>query len=89
MRARLEREPELIARGPGAVLYAIVDRIVDDYEPVVEGVDVDIQQVEEQVFSRRPAATRPQRIYYLEREVLDFRPRRRPTGDRRGPARAP
>ena len=37
VRARLEREPELVARGPGAVLYAIVDRVVDDYEPVVEG----------------------------------------------------
>jgi magnesium transporter len=72
VRARLEAEPELAARGPGAVLYAIVDRIVDDYSPVVEGLTVDIQEVEEQVFSpghHNPAA----RIYYLEREVLDFR----------------
>jgi magnesium transporter len=72
VRARLEREPELAVRGPGAVLYAIVDRIVDDYEPVVESLIVDIQEVEEQVFSQdrhNPA----ERIYYLEREVLDFR----------------
>jgi magnesium transporter len=72
VRARLEREPELAVRGPGAVLYSIVDRIVDDYEPVVEALLVDIQEVEEQVFSqdRHNAA---ERIYYLEREVLDFR----------------
>ncbi len=72
VRARLEREPKLAERGPGAVLYAITDRIVDDYEPVVEGLTVDVQEVEEQVFSldrHNPA----ERIYYLEREVLDFR----------------
>jgi magnesium transporter len=72
VRERLEREPGLAVRGPGAVLYAIVDRIVDDYEPVVEALMVDIQEVEEQVFSQdrhNPA----ERIYYLEREVLDFR----------------
>jgi magnesium transporter len=72
VRERLEREPELAVRGPGAVLYAIVDRIVDDYGPVVEGLTVDIQEVEEQVFS--PGRHNPaERIYYLEREVLDFR----------------
>jgi magnesium transporter len=71
-RERLEHEPELAARGPGAVLYSIVDRIVDDYEPVVEGLIIDIQEVEEQVFS--PGRHNPaERIYYLEREVLDFR----------------
>jgi magnesium transporter len=72
VRERLEREPELAVRGPGAVLYAIVDRIVDDYESVVEDLTVDIQEVEEQVFSQdrhSPA----ERIYYLEREVLGFR----------------
>jgi magnesium transporter len=71
VRARLEQEPELAERGPAAVLYAILDRIVDDYEPVVDGVTVDIQEVEAQVFSsdrHNPA----ERIYYLEREVLDF-----------------
>jgi magnesium transporter len=72
VRARLDHDQELAAHGPGAFLYAIVDRIVDDYEPVVHGLTVDIEQVEEQVFSpgrHNPAA----RIYYLEREVLDFR----------------
>ena len=72
VRERLEREPDLAARGPGAVLYSIIDRIVDDYEPVVDGLTVDVQEVEEQVFS--PSRYNPaERIYYLEREVLDFR----------------
>lgn len=70
-RERLERDPELAARGPSAVLYAILDRVVDDYEPVVEGLTIDIQEVEVQVFAEdrhNPA----ERIYYLEREVLEF-----------------
>jgi magnesium transporter len=72
VRARLEREPDLAERGPTAVMYAIVDRIVDDYEPVVEGLTADIHEVEEQVFA--PDRHNPaERIYYLEREVLDFR----------------
>ena len=67
--------------GPAAVLYAILDRIVDDYEPVVEGVTVDIQEVEAQVFAQdrhNPA----ERIYYLEREVLDFNRAVAPAGTR-------
>jgi magnesium transporter len=71
VRQRLEHEPELVERGPGAVLYAIVDRIVDDYEPVVAGLIADIEEVEAQVFA--PDRHNPaERIYYLEREVLDF-----------------
>jgi magnesium transporter len=72
VRARLDSDPELIAHGPGAVLYAILDRVVDDYEPVVGGVDADVQQIEEQVFSGDRHVNPAQRIYRLESEVLDF-----------------
>ena len=72
VRARLDADPDLIAHGPGAVLYAIVDRVVDDYEPVIEGVDADIQQIEEQVFSDDRNLNPAQRIYRLESEVLAF-----------------
>jgi magnesium transporter len=72
VRTRLDADPELISHGPGAVLYAILDRVVDDYEPVVEGVDADIQQIEEQVFSGDRNLNPAQRIYRLESEVLDF-----------------
>ena len=53
------------------MLWAILDKIVDDYAPVVEGLETDIEEVEQMVFSRR--ASRPtQRIYLLRREVTDF-----------------
>lgn len=72
VRRNLENRPEFLALGPSAVVYAVVDRVVDDYAPVVNGVEQDIEQVEEQVFSserNNPA----ERIYYLKREVLEFR----------------
>ena len=42
---------ELLSCGPGAVLHAIIDRVVDDYAPVIAGLEEDIEEVEEEVFS--------------------------------------
>ena len=71
VRKRIEGDPEVLRRGPAGVLHAIVDRIVDDYLPVLEGVEDDIEEVEEQAFS--PDRVNPaQRIYHLKREVLDL-----------------
>jgi magnesium transporter len=70
-RRRLEDAPDLLRKGPGAALCAIVDAVVDDYEEVANGVEYDIQEVEAQVFSddrENPA----ERIFKLEREVLEF-----------------
>ena len=54
VRLDIEKRPDLLRFGSGAVLYAIVDRIVDDYEPVVEAVEADIQEVEHEVFAPDP-----------------------------------
>jgi magnesium transporter len=69
-RLRLEKRPELLQEGPGAVLWAILDKVVDDYAPVVEGLERDIEEVEATVFSATAAPT--QRIYLLRREASDF-----------------
>jgi magnesium transporter len=71
VRLQIEQRPDLLRFGTGAVLHAIVDRIVDDYEPVIQAVEVDIQEVEHDMFS--PDRTNPaERIYAMEREVLDL-----------------
>jgi magnesium transporter len=71
VRLQIEQRPDLLRFGTGAVLHAIVDRIVDDYEPVIQAVEVDIQEVEHDMFS--PERTNPaERIYEMEREVLDL-----------------
>jgi magnesium transporter len=69
-RLRLEQRPYLLEEGPAAVLWAIIDKIVDDYAPVVEGLEQDIEEVERTVFSGSAAPTH--RIYLLRREVTDF-----------------
>lgn len=69
-RRRLERRPELLAEGPGAALWAVLDTVVDDYTPVIEGLEQDIEEIEATVFQGAAAATR--RIYHLRREVSDF-----------------
>ncbi len=69
-RLRLETRPELLKEGPASVLWAIADQVVDDYAPVVEGLERDIEEVEQLVFSGSHAPTR--RIYLLRREVSDF-----------------
>ena len=69
-RVRLERRPDLLRLGPAAAAWAIVDRVVDDYAPVVEGLEVDIEEVEQEIFARHGDPT--ERIYRLKREVIEF-----------------
>ena len=76
MRRRLESQPDLLRRGPEAVLYAILDRVVDGYYPVVAGVGNDIDEIETEVFSGDPQVSR--RIYELSREVTEFQRATRP-----------
>lgn len=70
VRRRLEDKPELLSLGPEAVLYAILDQVVDEYGPVVAGVENDVDEIEDQLFDGDPAVSR--RIYELSREVFDF-----------------
>ena len=71
VRERLESEPDLLRRGPSAVLYAIMDQVVDDYAPVSDGLETDIDEIEAEVFGGNAAVSR--RIYALSREVIGFR----------------
>jgi magnesium transporter len=70
VRRRLEESPDLLKLGPEAVLYAILDEVVDEYVPVVAGLENDIDEIEDQVFDGDPAVSR--RIYELSREVIEF-----------------
>jgi magnesium transporter len=74
VRRLLECDPEQLAQGPVAVLHAVCDRVVDDYEPVIAGLDNDVREIEVDVFDAdRPGRVDPtRRIFKLKREVLDF-----------------
>jgi magnesium transporter len=69
-RQRLEQRPELLAAGSSSALWAVVDEVVDDYAPVVTGLERDIDEIEATVFSGAVAPT--ERIYSLRSEATDF-----------------
>jgi magnesium transporter len=67
-----ETRPDLLRRGPVAIIHAIMDRVVDDYGPVVAGVENDIDEIEDEVFGVGVGADVSRRIYELTREVITF-----------------
>jgi magnesium transporter len=69
-RRRLEQRPDLLAEGSVSALWAIMDKIVDDYLPVVQDLDTDISELEETVFTGSVAPS--ERIYKLRREASEF-----------------
>jgi magnesium transporter len=72
LRKRLEAQHELLDCGPSAVLYAIADKVVDDYQVIAAAVEEDIEEVEQQMFSPERSNS-AERIYNLKREVIEFR----------------
>ncbi|MEU9911004.1 magnesium and cobalt transport protein CorA [Streptomyces sp. NPDC051001] len=76
VRRRMEATPELLKLGPEAVLYAILDAVVDGYLPVVSGVQNDVDEIETEVFRGDPEVSR--RIYELSREMVEFQRATRP-----------
>ncbi|MFE1327134.1 magnesium/cobalt transporter CorA [Streptomyces sp. NPDC058735] len=73
LREELESDPRQLAKGPSAVLHAIADHVVDDYLTVTDSVNLDIDQVETEVFAETGARVDPGRIYQLKRELLELK----------------
>jgi magnesium transporter len=70
VRKRLEDRAGIMHEGPVAVVWAVLDKIVDDYEPVIDGIEADIEEVERAIFEEGTDQT--QRIYFLRRELGRF-----------------
>jgi magnesium transporter len=71
VRLKLEGRPDLLAHGPTAAMYGIVDKVVDAYLPLIEDLDGRVQQLEQEVFSTTHADASAQ-IYRLKRTVLEL-----------------
>ena len=70
-RQRLEARPDLLRLGASSAVWAILDKVVDDYIPVADAIEDDVEEVEKDVFDDDiPAPTA--RIYNLKREVIEF-----------------
>ncbi|MGD8168634.1 magnesium/cobalt transporter CorA [Herbiconiux sp. P16] len=79
VRKRLEGDSALLAKGPLAVLYAVLDQVVDEYVPVINGLENDIDEIEDQLFNGDQEVSR--RIYQLSREVMAFQRATHPLSD--------
>jgi magnesium transporter len=73
VRARCEATPQLLQQGPGFVLYALMDYIVDQYFPVVDTLEDEVEALEEALFADTFNRETTERIYHLKRNLLDVK----------------
>jgi magnesium transporter len=73
VRARCEHTPHLLSKGPGFVLYALMDFIVDHYFPIVEALEDQLETLEDEIFGAAVSRETTRRIYELKRQLLEFK----------------
>jgi len=73
VRGRCKGKPHLLRKGPAFALYALMDHIVDQYFPVVEGLEQELDAIEEKIFGSVPSRETTEQIYQLKRELLEVR----------------
>jgi magnesium transporter len=73
VRQRCESTPHLLSKGPGYVLYALMDFVVDQYLPVVQQIEEEVEELEETIFGGADSGHATSRIYQLKRELLSLR----------------
>ena len=73
VRNRCESTPELLKKGQGFVLYAVMDFIVDHYFPVVHDMENELEVIEAKMFKEKPSRETTEEIYDLKRELLDVK----------------
>ncbi len=70
VRARCEREPELLRYGSGFVLYAVMDTVVDRYFPILDSMESELEQIEERIFVRNAARSNIESLYALKQKLM-------------------
>jgi magnesium transporter len=70
VRERCEREPELLRHGPGYVLYALMDAVVDRYFPILDAVETELENVEERIFANQTTRVNVEDLYDLKRKLM-------------------
>ena len=70
VRARTEREPELLKTGSGYVFYALIDNVVDRYFPILEALEVELETIEGRIFERNSARTSIEALYALKQKLM-------------------
>ena len=69
VRARCEREPDLLKYGAGFVFYALIDAVVDRYFPVLDAIEDEFEKFEEQIFSGHSLRANIEGLYYVRQKL--------------------
>jgi magnesium transporter len=70
VRARLEKEPDLLKHGAGFVLYALMDAVVDRYFPVLDELETELERIEKQMFSETAGRSSVEALYALKGKAM-------------------
>ena len=73
VRNKCEMAPDLLQKGPGFALYALMDSIVDQYFPVIDSLEGELESVEDKIFGEKPSRETTEQIYQLKRELLQVK----------------
>ncbi len=73
VRARCEREPELLRHGSGYVLYALMDAVVDRYFPVLDALETRLESLEHRIFSGDSPRANVEALYYVKQELTELK----------------
>jgi magnesium transporter len=73
VRSRCEANPELLTKGPGFVLYSLMDFIVDQYFPLVDALEDKLEALEDNIFKQTLTRGTTERIYQLKRDLLEVK----------------
>jgi len=73
VRSRCESSPQMLDKGPGFALYAVMDFIVDLYYPVVHQMEMELESIEDKIFKEKPSRETTEQIYQLKRELLEVK----------------
>jgi magnesium transporter len=73
VRARCEREPELLRHGSGYVLYALMDAVVDRYFPVLDAIETELEAIEERIFANTSPRANIEALYYVKQKVTTLK----------------
>lgn len=70
VRARCEREPELLMHGSGFVLYALMDAVVDRYFPIIDALETELEKLEERMFAGGSVRANIEEMYGLRQKLM-------------------
>jgi magnesium transporter len=69
VRARAEREPDLLRHGAGFVLYVLMDAVVDRYFPVLDAIEAQLEKIEDRLFGSSSPRENIEALYYVKQRL--------------------